>query len=167
MNLIKSILLCLFCLSLFTLTAQDKALPDVTVKTLEGKTVNMQEFGQSGKIIVISFWATWCAPCKNELDIIADVYSDWQDDYDMELVAVSIDTKRSVGKIPALVASKGWEYIVLSGDHTELQNAFGFQTIPQTFLVNQEGKIIYHHNGYVPGDEYELENKIKALAKKK
>ncbi len=166
MNLLKSILLCSFSLFLFTVNAQDKSLPDVTVKTLEGKTVNMQEFGQSGKITVISFWATWCAPCKKELDAIADVYSDWQDDYNMELVAVSIDTRRAAATIPALVASKGWEYTVLSGKPTELQTAFNFQTIPQTFLVNQEGKIIYHHNGYVPGDEYELEDKIKALAEK-
>jgi len=166
MNFIKSILICSFCLCLFTVAAQDKALPDVTVKTLEGETINMQEFGQSGKITVISFWATWCAPCKKELDAIADVYSDWQDNYDMELVAVSIDTRRAVAKIPALVASKGWEYTVLSGKPTELQTAFNFQTIPQTFLVNQKGKIIYHHNGYIPGDEYELEAKIKALAKK-
>ena len=166
MNLLKSILLCSFCLCLFTVTAQDKALPDVTVKTLEGKIVNMQEFGQSGKITVISFWATWCAPCKKELDAIADVYSDWQDDYDMELVAVSIDTRRAAATIPALVDSKGWEYTVLSGNPTQLQTAFNFQTIPQTFLVNQEGKIVYHHNGYVPGDEYELEDKIKALAEK-
>jgi len=149
MNFIKSILICSFCLCLFTVAAQDKALPDVTVKTLEGETINMQEFGQSGKITVISFWATWCAPCN-----------------DMELVAVSIDTRRAVAKIPALVASKGWEYTVLSGKPTELQTAFNFQTIPQTFLVNQKGKIIYHHNGYIPGDEYELEAKIKALAKK-
>ena len=166
MNLLRSILLCSFCLFLFTATAQDKALPDVNVKTLEGKTVNMQEFGKSGKITVISFWATWCAPCKKELDAIADVYSDWQDNYDMELVAVSIDTRRAAATIPALVASKGWEYTVLSGNPTALQTAFNFQTIPQTFLVNQEGKIIYHHNGYVPGDEYELEDKIKALVEK-
>ncbi len=166
MNLLRSILLCSFSLFLFTATAQDKALPDVNVKTLEGKTVNMQEFGKSGKITVISFWATWCAPCKKELDAIADVYSDWQDDYDMELVAVSIDTRRAAATIPALVASKGWEYTILSGNPTALQTAFNFQTIPQTFLVNQEGKIIYHHNGYVPGDEYELEDKIKALAEK-
>ena len=84
----------------------------------------------------------------------------------MELVAVSIDTRRAAATIPALVDSKGWEYTVLNGKPTELQTAFDFQTIPQTFLVNQEGKIIYHHNGYVPGDELELEDKIKALAKK-
>lgn len=166
MKLIKTILFLSFSLLLFTANGQDKTIPDVEVKTLEGKTVNMQDFGGNGKITVISFWATWCAPCKKELDAIADVYVDWQDDYNMELVAVSIDTRRAAATIPALVSSKGWEYTILSGKPTDLQTAFNFQTIPQTFLVDQEGKIVYHHNGYVPGDEYELEDKIKELAKK-
>ena len=126
----------------------------------------MTEFGENGKITVISFWATWCAPCKKELDAIADVYEDWQAEYDVELVAVSIDTRRAAATIPAMVSSKGWEYTILKGKPTDLQNAFNFQTIPQTFLVDQEGNIVYHHNGYVPGDEYELEEKIKELAEK-
>jgi len=166
MKYIKTILILSFALFFFAATAQEKSLPDVEVKTLEGQSVNMQEFGKTGKITVISFWATWCAPCKKELDAIADVYVDWQDEYDMELVAVSIDTRRAAATIPALVSSKGWEYTILSGKPTELQTAFNFQTIPQTFLVDQNGKIVYHHNGYVPGDEYELEDKIKELAKK-
>ena len=100
------------------------------------------------------------------MDAIAEVYEDWQKDYDMELIAVSIDTRRAVATVPGMVAAKGWEFTVLTGKQTELQNAFNFQTIPQTFLVNQEGNIVYHHNGYVPGDEYELEEKIKKLVKK-
>lgn len=166
MNYIKTILLFSLSLLFFTASGQDKNLPNVNVKTLEGKTVNVQDFAKNGKITVISFWATWCAPCKKELDAIADVYADWQDDYDMELVAISIDTRRAVATLPALIASKGWEYTILNGKPTELQTAFNFQTIPQTILVDQNGHIVYHHTGYVPGDEYELEDKIKELAKK-
>ena len=166
MNFLKSILLFSFALFITNAFAQNKTLPDVSLKTLKGAAKNIQDFGQNGKITVVSFWATWCAPCKKELDAIAEVYSDWQTAYDMELVAVSIDTRRAVATVPALVAAKGWDYTVLTGKATELQNAFNFQTIPQTFLVDQEGNIVYHHNGYVPGDEYELEEQIKALAGK-
>ncbi|MEM1123255.1 MAG: TlpA disulfide reductase family protein [Bacteroidota bacterium] len=166
MKLVKVVLTFSFALFLMSAFAQNKSLPDVTVKTLKGESKNIKEFGENGKITVVSFWATWCAPCKKELDAIAEVYEDWQADYDMELVAVSIDTRRAVATVPSLVASKGWEYTVLTGKATELQNAFNFQTIPQTFLVDQNGSIVYHHNGYVPGDEYELEDKIKALAEK-
>ncbi len=148
-----------------TLIAQ-KTLPDIKVKTLDGQTINIQEFGKNGKITVLSFWATWCSPCKKELDAIADIYPDWQEEYDMELVAITIDTRRALAKVAPMVELKGWEYTILSDENQELQKALNFQTVPQTFLINQEGEIVYAHSGYIPGDEYELEDKIKELADK-
>ena len=114
----------------------------------------------------MSFWATWCSPCKRELDAIADMYEDWQEDYDMELIAVTIDDSRSMAKVPALVETKGWEYTILSDSKRELQKALNFQTVPQTFLINASGEIVYTHSGYNPGDEIELEDKIAALTQK-
>lgn len=165
MNLFKSLLLLVFIGSTTALVAQ-KSLPNVSAKTLDGQTVNIQDLGKDGKIKVISFWATWCSPCKKELDAIADLYPDWQEEYDMELVAITIDTRRAISKVPALVETKGWEYTILHGTEQDMQSAFNFQTIPQTYLVDKSGNIVYTHNGYVPGDEEELEDKIAALAKK-
>ena len=115
----------------------------------------------NGKITVISFWATWCSPCKRELDAIADIYPDWQEEFNVELLAITIDDARGVAKVPAMVASKGWEYTILSDSKQDLQRALNFQTVPQTFLLNEAGEIIYTHSGYSPGDEYELEDEIK------
>ncbi|MEM6318369.1 MAG: TlpA disulfide reductase family protein [Bacteroidota bacterium] len=166
MKMIKVTLLLGFALFASTLTAQTKTLPDLSVKTLQGESKDLAVLSDNGKIKVISFWATWCAPCKKELDAIAEIYEDWQENYDMELIAISIDTRRALATVPGMVAAKGWEYNILTAEQTEAQNAFNFQTIPQTFLVDQAGNVVYHHNGYVPGDEYELEDKIKALAEK-
>jgi len=141
-------------------------LPSVDVKTLDGKKVNIQDFVGKGKVTVISFWATWCSPCKRELDAIAEIYPDWQEDYDVELLAVTIDDARGVAKVPAMVAAKGWDYTVLSDSKQELQRALNFQTVPQTFLLNAQGEIVYTHSGYSPGDEYELEEEIKKAAGK-
>jgi thioredoxin-related protein len=66
-----------------------------------------------------------------------------------------------------MVQSKGWEFTVLADTKQELQQALNFQTIPQTFLLNDKGEIVYSHNGYNPGDEIELEKKIAALLEKK
>jgi len=164
MKLIKLFTL-VFAVCITSTTFGQQNLPDVNVKDLSGKTVNIQEFAKNGKITVISFWATWCSPCKKELDAIADMYEEWQEDYDMELVAVTIDNARALSKVPAMVETKGWDYIVLSDAKQELQRALNFQSVPQTFLVNEAGEIVYSHSGYVAGDEYELEDKIKALKK--
>jgi len=156
-----------FTLCLTTSLFAQQSLPSVQVKDLKGKTVNIQDFAKNGKITVISFWATWCSPCKKELDAIADLYPEWQEDYDLELVAVTIDNARALAKVPGMVKSKNWDYIVLSDVKQELQRALNFQSVPQTFLIDTEGNIVYSHTGYVSGDEYELEDEIKAIAKKK
>lgn len=140
-----------------------KGLPSVEVKTLDGQSVDIQQYAANGKITVISFWATWCSPCKKELDAIAELYDEWQKEYDMELVAITMDTQRALAKVKPMVESKGWPFIILSDANQALRNSLNFQAIPQTFLLDQEGNIVYSHSGYVPGDEYELEEKIKAL----
>lgn len=164
MNLVKFFAAFLF-LAFTTAATAQKALPSLEIKDLDGKSVNLQDYANNGKITVVSFWATWCSPCKKELDAINEVYEDWQEEYDMEVVAVTIDTRRALAKVPGMVAAKSWEFDVLSDATQVCQNALNFQTIPQTFLLDQKGNIVYSHNGYVPGDEYELEDKIKALVK--
>lgn len=140
------------------------SIPSVDLKTLDGKTVNIKDYISEDKVTVISFWATWCSPCKRELDAIMDVYPDWQDEYDVQLLAITIDDARSLAKVPALVETKGWEYTVLADVKRELQKSLNFQTVPQTFLIDKKGEIVYTHSGYSPGDEYELEDEIKKIA---
>jgi len=154
--------LLLFCFTQ-TINAQ-KSLPDVAIKTLEGKTVNMQDYAKNGKITILSFWATWCSPCKKELDAISEVYEEWQEEYDVELIAITVDTRRALAKVKPMVETKGWEFEILSDVNQELQQALNFQVVPQTFVLDKEGNIVYDHSGYVPGDEFELEDKVKALA---
>ena len=147
----------------FTYSPSNK-IPSVDVKTLEGKTVNIQDYVGKGKVTVLSFWATWCAPCKKELDNIADIYPEWQE-LGVEVVAITIDDARQLAKVPAMVKSKGWEYTILSDSKQDLQRALNFQSVPQTFLLDQEGNIVYTHTGYQPGDEVELEEEIHKLVK--
>jgi cytochrome c biogenesis protein CcmG/thiol:disulfide interchange protein DsbE len=145
-----------------------KSIPSVDIKTLNGQTVNIKDYTHKGeKITILSFWATWCKPCIQELDAIKDLYADWQAEYNVQLVAVTIDDQRTLAKVPPLVQTKAWEYIILADPNRALMAALNFQTPPQTFLLNQKGDVIYEHTGYVPGNEYELEEKIKAALGKK
>ena len=140
-------------------------LPSIEMKKLSGESVDIQEYAANGKVTVINYWATWCSPCKRELDAIADIYPEWQEKYNMELVAVTIDDARALAKVRPLVDSKGWPFEILSDAKQASQQALNFQTIPQTFVVDTEGKIVYTHNGYKPGDEYELEEVLEGLKK--
>ncbi len=143
----------------------EKTIPTVNVKTLQGKTVSTNMFKNDGKPMVISFWATWCSPCKKELNNIAEVYEDWQEETGVKLIAVSIDDARNKHKVKPYVDSKGWEYEVYIDENQELKRAMNVNNVPFTFLVDGNGKIVYEHNNYVPGDEDNLYKKIQMLSK--
>ena len=151
------------CFSTFALTAQN-SLPDVSLKSTEGEQINIADYAKDGKITVFSFWATWCSPCKKELNNIADLYEDWQADYDVEVVAISIDDQRNSQKVKPYTDGQAWEYTVLLDVNEDLKRSLNFQTVPFTVVTNQKGEIVYQHTGYVEGDEYELEEIIKEIS---
>lgn len=158
-------------LTLFTLCTISLALhaqsplPSVDLKKLDGTAVSTDEIKESSKLTVLSFWATWCAPCKKELDAIADLYEDWQADYDMQLIAVTIDDARMISRVKPMVKTKGWPYEIWLDTDQALKEKLQFQTVPYTCIVDQDGNIVYKHNGYLPGDEEELAEKLAELSK--
>ena len=147
----------------FCFSQDSRNLPNVKVKTLQGDAFNISELDNDGNPIVISFWATWCKPCKKELNNIAEVYEDWQDETGVKLVAVSIDDSRSMAKVAPCVNSADWEYEVWLDPNSDLKRAMGVSTVPHTFLLNEKKEIVWHHRGYVEGDEEKLYEKIVEL----
>ena len=158
-------LILIFCLSLFSfaVTAQND-LPNVDVTSIDGKTVNLQEATNDSGITIVSLWATWCVPCLKELDAINDVYEEWQEETNVELLAVSVDDSRTVKRVKSLVNGKDWDYTVLLDSNNDLKRALNASSIPLTILV-KDNKIVYEHSGYSPGAECELYEKIKELSK--
>lgn len=141
-------------------------LPNISLKNIDGEDINFSDYGKNGKITIISFWATWCKPCIRELKNVSDLLDEWIEEYDVEMVAVSVDDTRNIAKVKPFVAGRGWDFQVLLDPNGDLQRAMNVVNPPVTFLVDKDGKIIYTHVGYVDGDEYELEEKIKIAAGK-
>ncbi|MCM1521729.1 MAG: TlpA family protein disulfide reductase [Muribaculaceae bacterium] len=157
-SLIFSLTLCL------TAALESSAqLPSVQVKDLSGKTVDTATLSNDGKPFAISFFATWCKPCKRELAAIAEVYPDWQDETGMKMYIVSIDEAQNVSKVKPLVDAEGWDYEVLLDPNSEFKNALGIQLIPHMLIIDGKGEIVYSHSGYTDGSETEVIKKIRSL----
>jgi peroxiredoxin len=142
-----------------------KKLPSVDLKDLKGKKVNTSTMGFTGPV-VISFWATWCSPCKKELNTIHEVYSDWKDETGVTLVAVSIDDEKTKNAVSTYVDGKSWDFEVLLDPNGDFKRAMGVNNVPHTFLIDKDGNIVYSHNNYAPGDEEKLLEEIKKLGAK-
>jgi len=141
-------------------------LPSVTLKTMDGKTVDTSTLSNDGKPFIIDFFATWCKPCNRELDAIAEVYEDWQKETGVKVIIVSIDQAQNINKVKPLVANHGWEYEVLLDPNSDFKRALGIQMIPYVLIVDGKGNIAYKHNGYTDGAETELIEKVRELIKK-
>ena len=157
----------LLIISLFTwcMTGLYAQLPKITLKDINGKTVQTDTLSNQGKPIIIDFFATWCKPCNRELDAIAEVYEDWQQETGVKLIAVSIDQAQNINKVKPLVDHHGWEYEVLLDPNSDFKRSLGIQTIPYTLIVDGKGNIVFRHNGYPDGAETELIEKVRELIK--
>ncbi|GAB4253759.1 MAG: hypothetical protein Kow0079_09620 [Vicingaceae bacterium] len=144
--------------------SQKRTIPEVQVQTVEGEKISTSTFNNDGKPMIINFWATWCSPCKRELNNIADVYDDWVEETGVKLIAVSIDDSRNMHKVGPYVNAKGWEFEVYVDPNNDFRRAIGFQDPPFTCLIDGEGNIVYTHTGYQEGDEENLYEMVKKLA---
>jgi peroxiredoxin len=166
----KIITLTFFVLNFLWINAQDnhslennKNIPSIQLKDIDGNEVNTSELGLDGPV-VFSFWATWCSPCKRELNTINDLYVDWQEETGVTLVAVSIDDEKTKNQVPLYVNGKAWDFKVLLDPNGDFKRAMGVNNVPHTFLVNANGEIVYSHNNYAPGDEEVLYEEILKLS---
>ena len=155
----KQLLCALLCAVSINLTAQE-ILPDSEIKTLDGTTTSLKEISKENDLIVVSLWATWCVPCKNELDAINEVYIDWQDETGVKVFAISVDDSRTVSRVKPLVNGKAWDFTILLDTNNDLKRELGASTIPLTLII-KNGEIVHKHSGYTPGSEEELFEEIK------
>lgn len=163
MNMRKYLLLILIMMMAYNANAQ---LPSVTIKNLEGKTIDTSKLNNNGMPFIIDFWATWCKPCQRELKAISDVYADWQKDTGVKLYAVSIDQAQNIAKVKPMVDALGWDFDILLDPNGDFKRALGINLIPHLIICDGEGKIIKSHSGYTDGSEAEIYKTLKEITKK-
>lgn len=148
---------------LFQTTFSQETIPNISIKDLKNKSVNVsKDFAEKDKIYVFSFWATWCVPCIRELEAIKEDYTKWSKELNMELIAISTDDSRTQKRVRPMVNGKNWPYKILLDENQELKRALSIVNIPYTVVVKNQ-KIRHVVNGYSQGAETELYEALKAL----
>jgi thiol-disulfide isomerase/thioredoxin len=135
-----------------------KANLNLTVKDVAGKNVRLSAY--KGQVVLINFWATWCAPCKTEIPWLVELYRDYRQ-RGFVVLGVSVDAE--VHLIKPFAAALKMSYPVLIGAGREdLSAAFGpFRGFPTTLLIARDGTVCVRHIGIAT--KTELEREITAL----
>ena len=138
---------------------------DFSLKNLDGKAVALSDLlGQAP--VIINFWATWCKPCVKELPYIEKIQKDFREQ-GLTVLAVSEDSPWSVSKVKSFISGNRYTFTVLLDTNGDVLRKYGILGTPYTLLLDAEGRILYKHFGYRPGDEHALRAEVeKAFAAK-
>ena len=137
--------------------SQTKKAPNFELVNLDGQKVKLSDF--DGKIRIVDFWATWCPPCRAEIPHFNSLVTKYPD---IAILGIALDQEG-----PSVVRPFAKEYQIqypLLMGNIETVQAFGnIQSIPTTFVIDQEGFIIKKYVGYRPESVFEAD--IRALLK--
>lgn len=134
----------LFC-CISALSAQN-----VKIEKLNGEHQSFSEVIKGDKPVIVSFWATWCKPCINEMEAMKEIRDRWEGK--VRVVSISIDDSRSKSKVPSFVKARNLPFEFYLDSNQELYKNLNATSVPFIFIYNK-GKQVYKHNGYNPGDE--------------
>jgi thiol-disulfide isomerase/thioredoxin len=135
-------------------------MPDFTLTDIDGNQVSLYEKLDEGNTVIVDFWALWCVPC---LKLIPHL-SDFADKYEnVEVLALSQDSKRQSDKAAEKARTEGWNVTTLLDPQGEVKELLGVGVIPETFYVKPNREIHFHHQGYKEGSEVKMEKILKEL----
>ena len=151
----------------FFLNAQEKETetvrkaPDFKLENIDGKYVELSKEIGSGPIL-ISFWATWCKPCIEELSQYKSIFKEYGSN-GVKVIAISTDNEKTTAKVRPLVKSKGFPFTVLLDPNSEVARKFYVPSVPYVVILDKLGNIAYTHLGYMKGDEIKVREKLDEL----
>jgi cytochrome c biogenesis protein CcmG/thiol:disulfide interchange protein DsbE len=149
------------CLGL-TLSAYSQSISSLTTQlaTASGEQTTVAKLG-TGKVTVVSFWATWCKPCKEEMKAMSPIYQKMKDK--LQYVAISIDNTKTMARVAPFIKSQGYEFPVLLDPNSDLFRALNGSNVPYTLVFNADGTLHSRHDGYLEGDQAKLEKELESM----
>jgi thiol-disulfide isomerase/thioredoxin len=134
--------------------AEQATVPNFVLKDLEGKDVSLSDLRESGPV-VLSFWASWCKPCKVEHPHLEALRKEYEA-AGLTVVAISIDDTRSVPKVKPYINTNKYGFKVLLDSNQRVLRQLQGTGVPYVVVVSADGRRLYSHSGYREGDEKDL-----------
>ena len=134
--------------------------PDFALRAMSGPNLRLKE--QRGRVVMVNFWATWCAPCRQEMPHLSRLYDKYRGAGFM-LFGVNVDEDKD--KAAEVVAKLGVTFPILLDTEKTVSKLYDVSTMPSTMIIDRDGKVRYVHRGYLAGYENDYEKQIRELLK--
>jgi thiol-disulfide isomerase/thioredoxin len=127
--------------------------PEFALNDLDGATVKLSNY--KGKVVILDFWATWCAPCREEIPGFVELQRDYGDE-GLVIIGVSLDSQ-GPSVVKRFAVDNGMNYTLVMGDEKVQADYGGIRGIPTTFVIDREGRLIKKYIGMRPKAVFEAD----------
>ena len=132
--------------------------PDITLKSNKGSNVRLAE--QRGQVVMLNFWASWCAPCRKEMPLLDELHQRYES-AGFVLYGVNVESDATAGD--KLIQDLGVSFPILYDPESIASKLYGVDAMPTTVVIDRDGVIRYVNRGYRAGDEEKYRAQVKEL----
>jgi cytochrome c biogenesis protein CcmG, thiol:disulfide interchange protein DsbE len=164
----RSLFSLLFVLALGSLVSSAFAInqgalaPEIGLKDRNGKAVQLAQL--KGSVVVVDFWASWCAPCREELPVLEKLFQKYRE---KGLVVIAVGQDADVTKFDKFLRATPLSFTVVHDPEGAVARRYGPPKMPSSYIVDKKGIIRHVHAGFKASDKDALEREIKALLEAK
>jgi cytochrome c biogenesis protein CcmG, thiol:disulfide interchange protein DsbE len=159
----KKLSIIIIAIFLFSIKLSYSQAYDFDLNDIDGNSVKLNQLLEKGPVM-ISFWAMWCVPCKEEMKNVNEIWKKYADS-GFVYVAINNDDTKSVGKVKTYIESKNYKFHVLLDTDKKVFDTFGGQNLPYSIIINKKGDIVKTYSGFVSGDESKIEEDVAKVIK--
>ncbi len=141
-------------------TEMNEPAADFTLKSLSGKNIKLSEY--AGNVVLLNFWASWCAPCRLEMPLLNDLHNKYEK---LGFVVLGVNVEEQTGPARSYIADRPVDFPILFDDRNEVSKKYNVVAMPTTVMIDRNGNMRYLHQGYQPGDEKKYQKMIKKLVR--
>lgn len=135
------------------------AAPPIVLEDLSGERFDLEDIRAEKAVVLVNFWATWCAPCRVEMPILETAYEEHRS-AGLEILAITSEDRDVV---EAYVAERGYSFPILLDPGSEVGKAYGVEALPTTVVVDANGKVVRSWRGLDPSMEMQI-NRLMSRA---
>jgi thiol-disulfide isomerase/thioredoxin len=155
---LPAVLLLAFTSACSTAPSDPDALPSLTGKTLGGDYWSLTD--EAGKVVLVNVWATWCAPCRNELPVLAGIQRRLGGP-DFTVIGVSIDKATAEDEVRSMASQYGLGYPIVLDPSKRVSVDWEVNSYPTSFLLDRKSHLVSRHRGELKSNDTKLEESIQ------